>query len=201
MKKINRVIISSVVVIMLVVSVGYYFFPLPVADDIDTRLASQLIIEEENSFETQVHNECSAFSSAYVLRHFGESITGMTLYESLNFKLPLSGYVLPNGILSYFHELDYDITMFSGTLNQLKMRLGAGVPIIVLVGEGVNWQHYMTLIGYNTDLKELYFFDSLRKEDENAELPGNRTLTEDYFLSMWDNGLPIFNHLYFVINR
>ena len=46
----------------------------------------------------------------------------------------------------------------------------------------------MTVVGYDDSLHEVYFFDSLREGDENQEAPGNRTLSTDYFLSMWDNG-------------
>ena len=76
-----------------------------------------------------------------------------------------------------------------------------GTPVIVLVGDGLNWQHYMTLVGFDQSLSEVYFFDSLRQDDENGEAPGNRTLSTDYFLQLWDNGLPIFNHIYFTIEK
>ena len=57
----------------------------------------------------------------------------------------------------------------------------------------------MTLVGYDNEKHELYFFDSGRAEDENSDDPGNRTMTEEYFLKWWANGLPIFNHVYITI--
>ena len=90
--------------------------------------------------------------------------------------------------------------MFTGSLETLKTRLTAGTPIIVLIGNSLNWQHYMTLVGYDDTTNEMYFFDSLKSFDENNGQPGNRTITTDYFLKLWNNGLPIFNQLYFTIS-
>ena len=57
------------------------------------------------------------------------------------------------------------------------------------------------VVGYDDSLHEVYFFDSLREDDENQGAPGNRTLSTDYFLSMWDNGVPIFHHVYFTTQK
>jgi hypothetical protein len=91
--------------------------------------------------------------------------------------------------------------LFKGNVETLKRRLAKGEPIIVLIGQIYRWQHYMTLVGYKSDKKELYFYDSKKKYDENGKLSGNRTLKQDYFLKLWDNGLPIFNHIYIEVNQ
>ena len=110
-------------------------------------------------------------------------------------------YVLPEGILEYFERPPYQIHIYTGTFKTLKTQLTKGVPIIVLVGVGLDWQHYMTLVGYDDSLNEVYFFDSLKDHDENGNALGNRTLSSDYFLDMWDNKIPTFNHLYFTITK
>lgn len=190
--------IGLLVLAIFILSV-YFLSPFPVVDEVDPYYPEQFAVSTDNYFETQILNECSAFSSAYLLRHFGEEQQGLALYEELHYKLPFSGYVLPKGIIEYFKEHHYDIQIYKGTLDSLKTQLLKGHPLIVLVGDGLNWQHYMTLVGYNDALAEVYFFDSLKEGDQNGEFPGNRTLSTDYFLSMWENGLPIFNHLYFTI--
>lgn len=192
---------GSLGLLLLVLITFYYLTPFPRQDTITAKLPISFTISQENQFETQVHNECSAFSSAYVLRHLGQSQTGLELYEKFRFKIPVSGYVLPKGILNYFNSNDYQATLYRGTFETLKMRLLEGTPIIVLTGDGWRWQHYMTLVGFDDHLHEVYFFDSLRQGDENGESPGNRTLSTDYFLQLWDNGLPIFNHIYFTIEK
>ena len=195
-------LLSGGLILFALATVGIYFItPFPTTDTIKINYPNSFRITTENNFETQVVNECSAFSSAYVLRHFGENKTGLALYEELNYKLPFSGYVLPKGILEYFQKSPYQIQMYTGTFETLKTQLTKGNPIIVLVGAGLHWQHYMTLVGYDDTLNEVYFFDSLKEYDENENAPGNRTLSADYFLDMWDNELPIFNHLYFTITK
>lgn len=198
----KRYLLWGLLPLLAILTFGLYCItPFPTNDKINVNYPDSFTITQENSFETQVVNECSAFSSAYVLRHFGENKTGLALYDEFNYKLPFSGYVLPKGILDYFKDTPYQVKMYTGTFETLKTQLTKGTPIIVLVGDHLNWQHYMTVVGYNDTLQEVYFFDSLRETDENESLPGNRTLSTDYFLSMWDNGLPIFNHLYFVIEK
>ena len=192
---------GSLIVLVLTTLVLYYLSPFPTSDPVQVNYPDSFIITTENHFETQVINECSAFSSAYVMRHFGETKKGLELYEEFDYKLPFSGYVLPKGILDYFKDSSYDVTMYHGTFETLKTRLTEGTPIIVLVGDGLKWQHYMTVVGYDDSLHEVYFFDSLREGDENQEAPGNRTLSTDYFLSMWDNGVPIFHHVYFTTQK
>ena len=195
-------LLSGGLILFALATVGIYFItPFPTTDTIKINYPNSFRITTENNFETQVVNECSAFSSAYVLRHFGENKTGLALYEELNYKLPFSGYVLPKGILEYFQKSPYQIQMYTGTFETLKTQLTKGNPIIVLAGAGLHWQHYMTLVGYDDTLNEVYFFDSLKEYDENENAPGNRTLSADYFLDMWDNELPIFNHLYFTITK
>ena len=198
----KRYLLWGLLPLLAILTFGLYCItPFPTNDKINVNYPDSFTITQENSFETQVVNECSAFSSAYVLRHFGENKTGLALYDEFNYKLPFSGYVLPKGILDYFKDTPYQVKMYTGTFETLKTQLTKGTPIIVLVGDHLNWQHYMTVVGYNDTLQEVYFFDSLRETDENESLPGNRTLSTYYFLSMWDNGLPIFNHLYFVIEK
>ncbi|MGL4335308.1 MAG: C39 family peptidase [Turicibacter sp.] len=201
-KKWLSVIAICLVSILLVI--GYMIYltsPMPKVDSFVQLYPKIYAIKDENLFETQVKNECSAFSSAYILRHFGIEATGLQVYEEFDFKLPISGYVLPKGILNYFDKLPIQVEMYTGTLETLKSHLVQDVPVVVLVGDRLNWQHYMTVVGYDENLNELYIFDSLKDFDENSDFPGNRTMNTDYFLSMWNNGLPVFNQLYFVFER
>ena len=67
---------GSLGLLLLVLIIFYYLTPFPQRDSLTKSVPSSYSIDQENSFETQVHNECSAFSTAYVLRHFGESRAG-----------------------------------------------------------------------------------------------------------------------------
>ncbi len=180
----------------------YILSPFPSDDYTSGKIPSQYAVDiMDNRFEKQGRNQCSAFSTAFVLRNFGEKANGTEVYQHLSHKIPVSGYVLPKGVFDYLKQSGLKVQILRGNLKDLKVRLSQGNPVIVLVGKGFRWQHYMTLVGYNTNKKELYFFDSGKGSDTNGSLPGNRTMNENYFLSMWNNGLPIFNRIYFFIQK
>ena len=91
-------------------------------------------------------------------------------------------YFPPSGTIGHKRPLK-----FAKYLSEYK-------PIIVLVKYGKG-QHYMTLLGY--DNNSFYVYDSILKtdpnneeltEDLNSDFPGNRNITYDSFLKIWDNG-------------
>ena len=83
-------LLVATLILLTLVTVGIYFItPFPTTDTIKINYPNSFSITGENSFETQVVNECSAFSSAYVLRHFGENKTGLALYKELNYKIQI----------------------------------------------------------------------------------------------------------------
>lgn len=64
--------------------------------------------------EMQGHNQCSAFSTAFVLRNFGQTVTGSEVYREMRFKIPVSGYVLPKGVLAYLDAAGFNSNIFRG---------------------------------------------------------------------------------------
>lgn len=78
------------------------------------------------------------------------------MYAKIPFKIPILGYVLPKGVISYLHSQGLKPMIYKGDLSSLKARLVQGTaPVIVLVGNGLFWQHYMTLVGFDDDKSEL----------------------------------------------
>lgn len=181
----------------LVVKIIYVLSPFPQTDTITSVSQNKFNVPINTDFELQGKNQCAAYSTAFVLRNWGKQAKGREVYAKIPFKIPISGYVLPKGVISYLQSQGLKPAIYKGDLSSLKARLvQEKAPMIVLVGNGFFWQHYMTLVGFNDDKSELYFVDSGKGNDENAELPGNRTMTVDYFLKWWGNGLPVFNHVY-----
>ncbi|WP_040412632.1 hypothetical protein [Desulfosporosinus sp. OT] len=191
-----------IMLICLVVGTVYSLSPLPNRDAISLAVQKNFEVPINTGFELQGKNQCAAYSTAFVLRNSGKQAKGIEVYAEIPFKIPISGYVLPKGVLSYLQSQGLKPMMYKGDLSSLKARLVEGqAPVIVLVGNKFFWQHYMTLVGFDEDKNELYFFDSDKVDDENAELPGNRTMTNDYFLKWWSNGLPVFNHVYITVAK
>lgn len=191
-----------VTIICLLVGLIYILSPFPNRDSISSANQKKFDVPVNTDFELQGKNQCAAYSTAFVLRNSGIKAKGIEVYAQIPFKIPISGYVLPKGVISYLQSQGLKPMIYKGDLSTLKASLVQGtVPIIVLVGNGLFWQHYMTLVGFDDDKSELYFVDSNKADDENGELPGNRTMISDYFMKWWSNGLPIFNHVYITVRK
>ena len=190
----------KVMILCFLVLTIYILSPFPNSDSISFTTQQKFDVPIFTEFELQGKNQCAAYSTAFVLRNSGKQAKGIEVYARIPFKIPISGYVLPKGLLSYLQSQGLNPFIYQGNLSSLKARLVKGnAPVIVLVGNGLLWQHYMTLVGFDNEKGELYFVDSNKVNDENAGLPGNRTMTNDYFLKWWSNGLPVFNHVYITV--
>lgn len=198
----KRWLLLGLIIVALLGAMIHVLAPFPRGESKTGILPSKFAIPVNTGFERQGKNQCAAFSTAFVLRYFGQNVRGAEVYAKIPYKVPISGYVLPKGIVTYFQSQGYSPAIYKGDLNSLKATLvQENKPVIVLVGNGLFWQHYMTFLGYDDEKSELYFFDSGRDKDENAGLTGNRTMTEDYFLKWWSNGLPVFNHVYLTMEK
>jgi len=171
-----------------------YAQTLPKNDTIAIEFSDTYFVESKSYFEKQERGQCAGFSSAYVLRILGEEISGSVNYERLGHKFD-NGYVMPQALLDIFKEYDYNAEMLRGDLEQLKTRLNQGNPIIVLIGHFVSWQHYVTVVGYDED--NIYLYDS--NMDTNNSNGYNRTMTNAEFVSQWENEIPLFEQIYFVV--
>ena len=198
----TRWILLAVLFCFLLVGLIHVLSPFPASEYKAINLPEKFDVPINTGFELQGKSQCAAFSTAFVIRNFGQKAKGSEVYARMHYKIPVSGYVLPKGIITYLETQGFRPAIFKGDINSLKASLVQGNnPVIVIVGNGFFWQHYMTLVGYNTEKQELYFFDSGRDNDENAGIQGNRTMTEEYFLKWWNNGLPIFNHVYITVEK
>ncbi|WP_423363860.1 C39 family peptidase [Mycoplasma sp. P36-A1] len=167
---------------------------LPLKDNIEVKYSNTFLSEKISSFPMQEYNECSGYATAYNLRTRNIKVNSKKVYEEMKYKLG-NGYVLPESISNYLEEKGFKITLNQGSFKQLKTRLNKGFPIIVLIGEGLKWQHYVNVVGY--DENNVYLYDSLVKNQTNKYY--NRKLNNKVFLKYWDNKLPMFNNIYYTI--
>lgn len=151
-------------------------------------------VAKKSYFEKQGKNQCGGFSSAYLLRVLGVEMTGEEAYTALGHKLK-NGYVLPQAILDLLKGKGFSAKLYHGDLEQLKAQVGKGLPVIVLIGNALRWQHYVTVVGY--DRENIYLYDT-EKEPENTR-GYNRVLSNAEFLSRWNNRLPMFERVYFAV--
>lgn len=166
------------------------------------------IIENKNNFfDYQPGFECAAFSSSYILRHYGSNDTGLELYKTFPGKLENGGGVYPLGIVSMFksHGFDADF-MMRGTIDDLKQELSKGAPVIVFIhvdvdADTVHATHYVPIVGYDKD--NFYFAESLpyKVNVTDKELPYNRITDIETFKKLWKNIDGAYQNPYFVVNK
>lgn len=177
----------------------------PVEDK--TSIPESYIITSKNYFDYQPGLECAAFSSAYLLRHYGKEADGLKLYETFPGKLS-GGGATPYGIETYFNDNGYIATFKTdGTIENLKKQVSKGDPVIVFIHieepyETTHNTHYIPLIGYDKD--NFYFAESLKDyancKDEK-DISYNRKTTIEKFMRLWDNIDGYWDNPYFVIEE
>ncbi|ADY57023.1 hypothetical protein Sgly_2751 [Syntrophobotulus glycolicus DSM 8271] len=173
-----------------------YAQSLPQKDTKEIEYTDTYFVETKSYFEKQERGQCAGFSSAYVLRTFGEEISGRENYRQLNHKFS-NGYVMPQALIEIFNQYGHHAEMLHGDLKHLKTRLNEGNPIIVLIGHFTSWQHYVTVVGY--DEENIFLYDSNMDTDHTNGY--NRTMTNTEFLSQWENEIPLFEQIYFVVSE
>lgn len=164
------------------------------------------MIESDNYIDYQDGMQCAAFSSAYILRHFGEQADGMEIFEDFPNKAP-DGGIFPDGIVNYLEGKGYQAEFKQdGTVEELKYHVSQGTPVIVFIHteepyESVHYTHYIPMIGYNEEY--LYFAESIpglaNCEEEQAIY--NRKTDIAKFKRLWLNIDGVWDNPYFVIAK
>lgn len=161
----------------------------------NNELESYLIEKNNNYFDYQDGNDCAAFATSYLLRHFGENLQAGDIRKKIKRTF---GFVFPPAITNFFKEKGYKEISYSGNLHTLKHELTKCNPVIVLINFK-NDTHYAVVVGY--DQKNFYLVDSL-KENVNVNNPNyNRMLTEEKFKEVWNTNMLLSSNIYIVIKN
>lgn len=166
------------------------------------------MIASDNYFAYQPGYECSAFSSAYVLRHYGEKADAMELYRTFPNKLANGEGVFSEGIENFFESRGYKAKYIeNASIDELKHEIAKGAPVIVHIHvekptDNIHATHYVPIVGY--DEENFYFAESLkqyanRKDEPN--LPYNRKTSIEDFKDVWNNIDGVFEQPYFKIEK
>lgn len=156
-------------------------------------LPREFMVEADNYFDYQTGMECAAFSSAYLLRYYGEEADGKTLFETFPSRAP-DGGTMPQGIITLFQERGYEAEFVTnGTVEDLKAELAKGAPVIVFIHveepySSPHYTHYIPLVGF--DEEYFYFAESLTKYANCKKETGisyNRKTEISKFQRLWEN--------------
>lgn len=189
--------------LVLVLLAAYLIFiDRPVAEIDQGKLMASALIPYSSEYNfRQTVNDCGPFNVAAAVRALtGESVDSVEYAEEIGWRLP-NDYTLPWGMEKLLNEkgISIDIPNVKGLLDSekldyLRFELSQKHPVILL-GQQENYEHYITLLGFDKEKDVFYSYDPLfekREEgftkDDNGELPGNRTFSSDELLSFWQGG-------------
>lgn len=145
--------------------------------------------------ETQYHNECGAMASAYVLRFYGETETGLNIYGKIKNKNK-DGTISPKPLYEFWEtKKDYEMYVSRGTINDLKNAVSHNIPVIVLINCPNGW-HYVPVVGF--DKKFIYIHDSVPHFRNASAGLFDRKETYKNFEKLWSVILPESDHLMFI---
>lgn len=193
------IILFSIAIISALIISYYYLFPQEDFINI-SEVPKSYFINSKNRIDIQNNYECAAFSSAYVLRHFGIEADGNELYKKFSHKLP-NGIISPKGITTFFKERGYKASFCKGNINTLKKQISRGIPVIafIKVFPDKRYLHFVPIVGY--DEEYLYLADSLKYTINCNEKNYNRKILVSDFEMVWQTGVPFYKNTYILIRK
>lgn len=158
----------------------------------------QFVISGANRIDIQDGYKCSAFSSAYLLRHWGVEAGGNELYGLMPNKMK-DGYVYPKGIQKLLPQYGFRVKYCAGNIAALKNAVSIGSPVIVMIRirPDKNWLHYVPVVGY--DEENIFVAESLAELANCDGQSYNRKIPIGEFKKLWNTAmlkLPLYRNTY-----
>lgn len=205
--------IIPLIILLVIISVIIYFTVTTIVDislmgALSPKISlkckiNKFTIEKENRIDIQSGYKCSAFSSAYVLRHWDITADGNELYEIMPNKMK-DGYVYPKGIQNLLPKYGFKVKYCTGNINALKNEVSKGNPVIVMIKihPNKNWLHYVPVVGY--DENNIFIAESLKESVNCDEKYYNRKIADSEFKKSWNTGMikmPFYRNTYMTVEK
>lgn len=192
---VNAFIVTTIVDIVLMGS-----FTLKFSRKCNT---SQFMIYKDNLIDVQKGNECSGYSTAYILRHYDIAANGEEIYKKIPQKTA-NGCVYPKEVKRILEDYGFYVKYCAGNLNALKKEVCKGNPVIVFikVRKDKNWLHYVPVVGY--DENNIFLAESLIDFINCDEKIYNRKISNKDFLALWNTSMlkmPLYAHTFYMIEK
>ena len=164
---------------------------------------SQFVIHKDNRIDIQKGNECSGYSTAYVLRHYDIPANGEDIYKNVPNKM-VNGYVYPKEVKRILEQHGLCVKYCAGNLNALKNEVSKGNPVIVFikVRKDKNWLHYVPVVGYDED--NIFLAESLSECINCDKKIYNRKISNKDFLTLWNTSMlkmPLYTHTFYIVEK
>ena len=200
---IYKLIIEIFWLYVWVTVVNIILFGLPIPKIIRKCKHKEYMIDADNRFEYQQGSECGGYSTAFVFRHLGIDIDGLSAYNQIPFKL-WRGSVTGMGIILLCLKHKVRVLLRIGNLEALKHSVSKGIPVVVLTRTvvGSRWLHYITVVGF--DEEYIYTADSMKEHMNSENTPYNRRIPVSDFKKIWQTSKiyqPLMFNLFFEMKR
>ena len=122
-KKIKlKIVLTSLLILIglfAIISSAFLVHISPPKDKIDTfNYPTEFFCKTEgNHIDYQTDGKCSAYASAYLLRHLGDNLNGEELAPKIN---RILGFVSTNEIVDVFNHRGYQAKAYHGSIETLK---------------------------------------------------------------------------------
>jgi hypothetical protein len=191
-------------VLLLLVLSGVYLMQGKKAPEVHPEtIASSARIAYPSDFNyRQTINDCGPFNVAAVVRALkpAEEVDSGVFAAEMKWRLP-NNYTIPWGLEKQLKDNDVHIAIpYLKSLSDidkaayLREQLSLGHPVIIL-GERDYYEHYITLLGFDTMQDVFYVYDSFYDKgeegmtiDSNGDTPGNRNYSTGDLLDFWRGG-------------
>ena len=178
---------NGIIFIIISTIINTYLMTLPLPILRKRNYPATYFIQQNNRIDFQNNTECTAFSTAYLLRHFGIEAEGDALYTHFPSKTR-AGNVYPKGIRTVLRNKGFKTNYYKGTINTLKYEVSKGTPVIVFikVQNDSNNLHFVPVVGY--DEEYIYLAESLkhRVNCEDVQKRYNRKVPIHEFKKLWN---------------
>lgn len=160
------------------------------------------IVSKKNRIDIQKNYECSAYSTAYIMRHFGFQAKGEDIYKIMPNKMR-NGYVYPKGIVKLLVQQGFKATLRIGNIAELKKEVSKDAPVIVFIKvyNNKSYLHYVPVVGY--DEENLYIAESLKELINTNNINYNRRISILEFKKLWNTSdlkMPLYKYTYIIVN-
>ena len=179
-------IIKSIILSIVVISfINAYLMTFPILTLRKKEYPPKYQIQRNNKIDMQKNKECAAYSTAFVLRHFGKSADGEALYQNFPSKTS-SGTIYTKGIRTVLKSYGFKTKYYKGTIQSLKYEVSKGIPVIVFIKVHKNQSalHFVPVVGY--DDENIYVSESLKELVNCDETGYNRKIPINEFKQLWD---------------
>lgn len=193
-------IIGAVIFLFIFASANIYLNLLPKNELFSYNIPSSyhIALIDNSPIDKQSPYMCAGYSASFIKQYYNYlDSSGQQSYQQMSYSLPFLNGVPPFRLVNYLNRNKFYTSFYRGNLNNLFAHIVNERPVIVLVGNGLSWQHYIVLLGYDINEELLYFYDpEIPYLPGNNNITGNRVLSFEEFKNIWANGLPLYNHLY-----